>query len=1005
MVARVTTSLTRQGVKSFQSRSSLLSKDTFSYRQRITIGTFNVRGLSSNTKQLTLEKDLKKYDVDICGIQETKTQPLRDTILPEGWRLILFPQSSGRHRGIGLAVSPKLRPFLSTYWTENDRVGVADFMLPSNRFSNSRVRCRFIIAYGPTMQSSTRNPEERDKFWDSISKVWNEVNHRRGWSFILGDLNSKARVRTDADLESCLGRFGNGTRNENGTTLVNWAEQHGAFLCNTAFQHPVRHRTTWTCAHRDANDGSTCMVHNQIDYVLCQQKHKSLLQDARSYGGTELFSDHKPVFVKLDMSGMYLVWGKKTDSETQTPFNVAALSEPKKKEEFEKLTADLCSTMTPDDNPRSQLQQLGNCLQTAANQSIGTVPRKVQGKQWDHIIAKLSEEQRQLHLKWLNCKDDDKRKEVKRARNAVQRQIRDRALEVSSAKLDAVVDQINQAQDNTKMYQSTRILRHKPQQRIMVHDDEGHVIANEADTVERIASWFESLFSPSTEDAIPPPTPGPPLTPVTEDEVSAAIKRLNNNRACGADNIPAEFLKCTRSISAPIIANIVNTSLTDGTNPGLGEGVLIPLQKPNKAIGPLKNIRPVVLLTAVRKCISLIVLKRIQADVEGFLSPAQSGFRSGRSTADAVWSLRWLAGKVQRYQTTYHLLAIDMSRAFDTVSREKLLDVMRGIVGPDELRLIQLLLHETTLTVRCKSTTSRQFSSLIGTPQGDALSPVLFVCYLEAALRQARQQLMPRPISDSSIPPELEYADDMNLISTSRPWLEDALPVLADSFRSWNLHINEDKTEWVELNHASSPDEEPWRKTRFLGSLLGESQDISRRIQLAAAAYNTLQSLWLRRSRVEERRRLKLYEAFVLPVLLYNAGTWGVPGADLERLNVFHRKQLRHLLGIYHPDHISNDHLYARCNTTPIAAMVERSRWRLLGHVLRLSSDVPARQAMELYYTPCKAYRGAPRITLPVAVSRQLKEAGQVITNISGLTKLADTAADREQWRAIVRRV
>ena len=38
----------------------------------LSIGTFNVRGLNDDQKKLNLALDMKKYNVDICCLQETK---------------------------------------------------------------------------------------------------------------------------------------------------------------------------------------------------------------------------------------------------------------------------------------------------------------------------------------------------------------------------------------------------------------------------------------------------------------------------------------------------------------------------------------------------------------------------------------------------------------------------------------------------------------------------------------------------------------------------------------------------------------------------------------------------------------------------------------------------------------------------------------------------------------------------------------------------------------------
>ena len=56
----------------------------------------------------------------------------------------------------------------------------------------------------------------------------------------------------------------------------------------------------------------------------------------------------------------------------------------------------------------------------------------------------------------------------------------------------------------------------------------------------------------------------------------------------------------------------------------MDKGVLILLQKPGKPVGPLTSLRPNVLLSALWKTLSLIVLSRIPTKVDNFLSCSQS---------------------------------------------------------------------------------------------------------------------------------------------------------------------------------------------------------------------------------------------------------------------------------------------------------------------------------------------------------------------------------------------
>ena len=72
--------------------------------------------------------------------------------------------------------------------------------------------------------------------------------------------------------------------------------------------------------------------------------------------------------------------------------------------------------------------------------------------------------------------------------------------------------------------------------------------------------------------------------------------------------------------------------------------------------------------------------------------------------------------------------------------------------------------------------------------------------------------------------------------------------------------------------------------------------------------------------------RIKLYETLVKRVLLYNCGTWGVSKDDQRKLNIFHRRQLKKVIGIQWPHKISNNRLYKITGTKPLLITItERS--------------------------------------------------------------------------------
>ena len=150
--------------------------------------------------------------------------------------------------------------------------------------------------------------------------------------------------------------------------------------------------------------------------------------------------------------------------------------------------------------------------------------------------------------------------------------------------------------------------------------------------------------------------------------------------------------------------------------------------------------------------------------------------------------------------------------------------------------------------------------------------------YLEAALRTLCGCLPRPPPADINVPSEAIYADDTDFTSTDHEYLSKVNEIAPAALGEWFLYVNVDKTERTNIKREIDRVAEKWRMTKKLGSLLGDVEDLSRRKMLAVTAFRSLWSLWLRRQHVSERLRLRLYNAFVRPVLLYNAGTWGLTG-------------------------------------------------------------------------------------------------------------------------------
>ena len=111
-----------------------------------------------------------------------------------------------------------------------------------------------------------------------------------------------------------------------------------------------------------------------------------------------------------------------------------------------------------------------------------------------------------------------------------------------------------------------------------------------------------------------------------------------------------------------------------------------------------------------------------------------------------------------------------------------------------------MLLADTTSEPRLKRGKGSTFATTIGTSQGDSLSPVLFVIYLEAALRDLRHNLSQSPREDINMPQYIAYADDVVFISSSNVFLDEVQRLAPGCLLKWHLIINESKTEHTNIH-------------------------------------------------------------------------------------------------------------------------------------------------------------------------------------------------------------
>ena len=273
------------------------------------------------------------------------------------------------------------------------------------------------------------------------------------------------------------------------------------------------------------------------------------------------------------------------------------------------------------------------------------------------------------------------------------------------------------------MYEAVKqINKLTPQSPLLIQGKNGTLTINPQEKVEIIAKYFKDVFYKNAEP-MPEIEPIPMKNPLTPNEIQKAVQKMKSNKSPGCDQISVELIKYAPPVVFTIIVDLYNKLAETGDCPKeITHGPLRPLQKPGKAKGPPANLRPIILLSPLRKILASCIMSRIKSKIDKKIPSTQAAYRKDRSTTEQVFTCKLIAERtISAKNETVHLLLLDMSKAFDSVNRNTLIKDLEQTIETDELHIIKALLN-VTLQVKCDNTLSEPFPTDTGALQGDCAS-------------------------------------------------------------------------------------------------------------------------------------------------------------------------------------------------------------------------------------------------------------------------------------------
>jgi hypothetical protein len=118
------------------------------------------------------------------------------------------------------------------------------------------------------------------------------------------------------------------------------------------------------------------------------------------------------------------------------------------------------------------------------------------------------------------------------------------------------------------------------------------------------------------------------------------------------------------------------------------ESIIVPVHKKGDK-SDCSNYRVISLLSTSYKILSNILLSRLRPYIDEIIGDHQCGFRRNRSTTDQIFCIRQILEKKWEYNETVHQLFVDFKKAYDSIMREVLYNILIEFGRP--LKLVRLI--------------------------------------------------------------------------------------------------------------------------------------------------------------------------------------------------------------------------------------------------------------------------------------------------------------------------
>ncbi|GBC13571.2 RNA-directed DNA polymerase from mobile element jockey-like [Rhizophagus irregularis DAOM 181602=DAOM 197198] len=301
------------------------------------------------------------------------------------------------------------------------------------------------------------------------------------------------------------------------------------------------------------------------------------------------------------------------------------------------------------------------------------------------------------------------------------------------------------------------------------------------------------------------------LDPPTLEEWLSTVSSMPNDKAPGPSMITYEMLKHLGS----------NAS-------ALRQAMVFPIPKPHEWKCQLKNTKPITLLEVIRKSLVKLFYNRLASTLASneVLKGGNFAGLPGGSCRNPIVVLESIIHDAHVNKSPLWILSQDISKAFDSVDLKMLRFALERIKLPaSATKFILSLFMKRSNRVFTAHGTTPSYRVRIGIDQGEVISPLLWVIYIDPLLTVLKNEMMDpyilhapslsNPLAEAS--PDglrinnLVFMDDSTLISSSKSGMESMLSITEEFYQINNTSANHNKYVLItnSLPSTSAPSPSP----------------------------------------------------------------------------------------------------------------------------------------------------------------------------------------------------